>query len=125
MTDMRPLRVESADLPDMMHGFAERFRQETSISLDLFIEEEDLRIPNRICREIFQIYKESLQNIKKHAKASHVVVKLGHDDARALLVIDDNGEGFSFTGRYSSDELDHCVWAPFLLRNGRAMWAER
>ncbi len=29
VTDMRPLRVQSADLVDLMRGFAERFRNES------------------------------------------------------------------------------------------------
>ena len=28
VTDLRPLRVQSADLVDLMRGFAERFRNE-------------------------------------------------------------------------------------------------
>jgi signal transduction histidine kinase len=116
VTDLRPLRIESADLPDMMLGLAQRFRQETGIALDVFIEDQDLRIPTRVCREIFQIYKESLQNIKKHARAGHVVVKLDHDETRALLVIDDNGEGFDFSGKYTGDELDNLRLGPISIK---------
>jgi two-component system sensor histidine kinase DegS len=116
VTDLRPLRIESADLPDMILGLAQRFRQETGIALDVFIEDQDLRIPTRVCREIFQIYKESLQNIKKHAKAGHVVVKLEHDETRALLVIDDNGEGFNFSGKYTGDELDTLRLGPISIK---------
>ena len=108
--------AESFDLPDMMLGLAQRFRQETGIALDVFIEDQDLRIPTRVCREIFQIYKESLQNIKKHAKAGHVVVKLDHDETRALLVIDDNGEGFDFSGKYTGDELDNLRLGPISIK---------
>ena len=75
VTDLRPLRVQSADLVDLMRGFAERYRNESTIALDLLIDSTQLRAPDRVCREIFQIYREALNNIKKHAKASHVVVK--------------------------------------------------
>ena len=67
--------------------------------MDLFIEDRSLTLPDRICRELFQIYRESLNNVKKHAQASHVVVKLGQDEAKVSLVVDDNGRGFSFSGR--------------------------
>ncbi|MGB7436171.1 MAG: histidine kinase, partial [Candidatus Acidiferrum sp.] len=95
VTDLRPLRVQSADLVDLMRGFAERFRNESALALDLLVDSVDLQAPDRVCREIFQIYREALNNIKKHAKASHVVVKLSQDDSRLSLVVDDNGEGFS------------------------------
>jgi signal transduction histidine kinase len=69
-----------------------------------------------VCREIFQIYREALNNIKKHAKASHVVVKLTQDDSHLSLVVDDNGEGFSFAGRFTGDELDRLRLGPISIK---------
>ena len=116
VTEMRPLRVESADMKELMYGFAERFRTEYGLAVDLFIEARDLRLPDRICRELFQIYRESLHNVKKHANASHVVVKLDHDEAKVFLVVDDNGRGFSFSGRYTSEELDRLRLGPISIK---------
>jgi signal transduction histidine kinase len=116
VTDLRPLRVQSADLVDLMRGFGERFRNESAMPLDLLIDSADLHAPDRVCREIFQIYREALNNIKKHAKASHVVVKLSQDDSRLVLVVDDNGEGFSFAGRFTGDELDRLRLGPISIK---------
>ena len=116
VTDLRPLRVQSADLVDLMRGFAERFRNESGLALDLLVDSVDLHAPDRVCREIFQIYREALNNIKKHAKASHVVVKLTQDDSRLALVVDDNGEGFSFAGRFTGDELDRLRLGPISIK---------
>jgi signal transduction histidine kinase len=116
VTDLRPLRVQSADLVDLMRGFAERFRNESMLALDLLVDSAELHAPDRVCREIFQIYREALNNIKKHAKASHVVVKLTQDDSRLSLVVDDNGEGFSFAGRFTGDELDRLRLGPISIK---------
>jgi signal transduction histidine kinase len=116
VTDLRPLRVQSADLVDLMRGFAERYRNESALALDLLIDSAELQAPDRVCREIFQIYREALNNIKKHAKASHVVVKLSQDDSRLVLVVDDNGEGFSFAGRFTGDELDRLRLGPISIK---------
>jgi signal transduction histidine kinase len=116
VTDLRPLRVESADMRELMFGFAERFRNESGLALDLFIEDRNLRLPDRVCRELFQIYRESLNNIKKHANASHVVVKLGQDETKVSLVVDDNGRGFSFSGRFTSEELDRLRLGPISIK---------
>ena len=116
VTDMRPLRVESADMRELMLGFAERFRSEYGLAVDLFIEDRDLHLPDRICRELFQIYREALHNVKKHATASHVVVKLEQDEAKVALVVDDNGQGFSFSGRYTSEELDRLRLGPISIK---------
>jgi signal transduction histidine kinase len=114
--DLRPLRLESADLREMMYGFAERYHNESGLVVDLFLEENDLRASDRICREVFQIYRESLNNIKKHAHASHVVVKLWQDDTKVSLVVDDNGQGFSFSGRFGSEELDRLRLGPISIK---------
>lgn len=116
VTDLRPVRVQSADLVDLMRGFAERFRNESRLALDLLVDSAELRAPDRVCREIFQIYREALNNIKKHAKATHVVVKLSQDDSRLLLVVDDNGEGFSFAGKFTGDELDRLRLGPISIK---------
>jgi signal transduction histidine kinase len=116
VTDLRPVRVQSADLVDLMRGFAERFRNESSLALDLLVDSAELRASDRVCRELFQIYREALNNIKKHAKATHVVVKLSQDDSRLLLVVDDNGEGFSFAGKFTGDELDRLRLGPISIK---------
>jgi signal transduction histidine kinase len=116
VTDLRPLRVQSADLVDLMRGFAERFRTETGVPLDLLADSTELHVPDRICRELFQIYREALHNVKKHAKASHVVVKLWQDEGRVTLVVDDNGQGFSFAGRFTSDELERLRLGPISIK---------
>ena len=116
VTDLRPLRVQSADLVDLMRGFAERYRNESTIALDVLIDSAEIHAPDRVCREIFQIYREALNNIKKHAKASHVVVKLSQDDSALVLVVDDNGEGFSFAGRFTGDELDRLRLGPISIK---------
>lgn len=114
--DMRPLRVQSADLVDLMHGFAERFRNEARIALDLLVDSAQLDAPDRVCREVFQIYREALHNIKKHARATHVVVKLWQQDEKLSLVVDDNGQGFSFAGRFTSEELDRLRLGPISIK---------
>jgi signal transduction histidine kinase len=116
VTDLRPIRVQSADLLDLMRGFAERFRNDSTLALDLLINSGDFQAPDRVCREVFQIYREALNNIKKHASASHVVVKLWQDDSRLVLVVDDNGEGFSFAGRFTGDELDRLRLGPISIK---------
>jgi signal transduction histidine kinase len=101
---------------DMMMGFAERFRNESSIQVELIVDTPEMQAPDQVCREIFQIYREALNNIKKHARASHVVVKLTQSDSRVTLVVDDDGEGFSFAGRFSGDELDRLRLGPISIK---------
>jgi signal transduction histidine kinase len=116
VTDLRPLRVGRADLLDLMQGYSERFRNEAKVEVGLIVDALDLRISDRVCRELFQIYREALNNVKKHAHSSHVVVKLWQDEAKVSLVIDDNGQGFSFIGRFTSEELDRLRIGPISIK---------
>ena len=116
VTDMRPVAVESADLVELMQGFAERFRNESGLALDLLLDADDLRAPDKICRDLFQIYREALHNVKKHAHATHVVVKLWQDEAQVTLMVDDNGQGFSFSGRYGGEELERLRLGPISIK---------
>jgi signal transduction histidine kinase len=114
--DLRPLRVARADMIDLIRGYCERFRQESKIEVDCLLEELDLRASDRVCRELFQICREALNNVKKHAQATHVVIKLWQDEASVHLVIDDNGQGFSFAGRFSSEELNRLRIGPISIK---------
>jgi signal transduction histidine kinase len=116
VNDLRPLHVASADLIDMMRSYGERFRSEAGIPLELLTEAIGAAVSDRICRELFQIYREALHNIKKHAKATHVVIKLWQDEAKVCLMVDDNGKGFSFAGQFSSDELDRLRLGPISIK---------
>lgn len=116
VTDLRPLRVGRADLMDLMRGYSERFRNEAKVDIDVITDALDLRISDRVCRELFQIYREALNNVKKHAHSSHVVVKLWQDEVKVSLVVDDNGQGFSFVGRFTSEELDRLRIGPISIK---------
>lgn len=116
VNDMRPVRVGSADLHEMMRNFCDRFRSESKIATELLMESIGAEASDRLCRELFQIYREALHNIKKHAGATHVVVKLWQDEAKVCLMVDDNGKGFSFAGRFTSDELDRLRLGPISIK---------
>ena len=45
--------------------------------------------------QIFRIMQEALTNARKHSKAHHVQVKFEAEDGRVLVIIRDNGHGFS------------------------------
>jgi signal transduction histidine kinase len=50
---------------------------------------------------LFRIILESLNNVRRHAKASHVVTAVEFDDDRIILAVCDNGQGFAMPARIS------------------------
>jgi len=116
VSDLKPIHVESEDFMDLVRDMAERYARETGIAVDVLGEPPARELPVQICRELFQIVREGLNNIKKHSGASHVVVKLREEENRISLVVDDNGRGFSFAGRLSSEELDQLRLGPISIK---------
>jgi signal transduction histidine kinase len=55
------------------------------------IKEEDLN--KKLQRTIFRIVQEQLNNILKHAKATHATINLSRQENQVILLISDNGEG--------------------------------
>lgn len=52
-------------------------------------------------RDLYLVFKEALNNIFKHAQASHVEIELEAQDNKVLLRITDNGKGFD-VNRYDN-----------------------
>jgi signal transduction histidine kinase len=46
-------------------------------------------------RNVFLIFKESLNNIVRHSQASEVLIEIAYDSGTFVLQIHDNGQGFS------------------------------
>jgi signal transduction histidine kinase len=82
------------DLADAIDVYIENFQRESGLVVKLMLEPDELVLPRRISNEIYQIIHEGLTNVKKHAAARKVTIKLNRDDGNATLVISDDGRGF-------------------------------
>jgi signal transduction histidine kinase len=47
-----------------------------------------------------------LHNVRKHAGARHVLVRLRLEEEQLRLVVDDDGRGFPFAGTYTQRALE-------------------
>jgi len=83
------------NLAEAIKGYIQNFERENALTVKLTIEPEELVLPRRIGNEIYQIIHEGLTNVKKHAAAHQVSIKLFRDESNANLVISDDGCGFS------------------------------
>lgn len=63
------------------------------LQADLRVEEER-RLPIEIESDLYWIAQEALNNVRKHAEASHVIVHLHFTDTTVLLEVVDDGIGF-------------------------------
>lgn len=58
-------------------------------------ENEDISLSSNLRREVFLIFKESINNIVKHSRATEVEIEFTIADKYLTLVIKDNGRGFN------------------------------
>jgi signal transduction histidine kinase len=116
MQQMKSLDVDSRRLLGFLGDTVERFQRETGITARFLTSVEDLKMPQPVCREIARIVQEALVNVRKHSKASQVLVRLNSVKERWQLIVEDDGAGFSFAGRLTHEELDSQGKGPVVIR---------
>jgi signal transduction histidine kinase len=116
MQQMKTLDVDSRRLLGLLTDTVERFQRETGITARFLSELDEFEMPQQVCREIARIVQEALVNVRKHSRAKQVLVRLGSQDGRWKLVVEDDGSGFPFSGRLSQEELDAIGKGPLVIK---------
>ncbi|HVO60431.1 MAG TPA: histidine kinase [Terriglobales bacterium] len=116
MQEMKSIEVDAQKLPAFLNDTVERFQRETGIRTSFNTDDALTGMEQRVCREITRIVQEGLVNVRKHSQAQHVTVELKAKPGAWLLVIEDDGRGFGFSGRLSQAELDEARKGPVVLK---------
>lgn len=125
MQNLRPVEVDPRGLPAYLRDTVEKFHRETGIEARFVSEPLDVSLSPGVCREFARILREALVNVRKHAVARNVVVRFGRENGAYILVVDDDGCGFPFSGSWSRDELEANRRGPAVIRERvRAIGAE-
>jgi signal transduction histidine kinase len=113
---VRPLDLDPRQLLSSLADMVAMFRCETGIVARFVSDSEDVPLPPRVCREIGRIVQEALFNVRKHSGARQVLVRFVAEPGLTKLVIEDDGQGFEFSGRLSLAELDTAHWGPKVIK---------
>jgi signal transduction histidine kinase len=116
MQQMKAIDVDSQRLIGVLRDTVERFQRETGISARFVTDLEQLDMPQRVCREILRIVQEGLVNVRKHSGARHALVRLGQAGQNWNLVLEDDGKGFPFVGRYNQQQMDEVGKGPMIIK---------
>ena len=117
MQALRPVELDSSDqLPDVLAGLVERFRRDTGISARFISTGVSASLSPAKAIEMVRIVQEALVNVRKHSNARNVLVRLGNGSGGCRLVIEDDGRGFEFAGRFSAVELDERHTGPAIIK---------
>ena len=101
--ELRPAALDDLGLPEATDAFLEEWSRHYSIPADLHLTGfGEVRLDSEIETHLYRIMQESLNNIAKHALATHVNVLLKRTNKGVTLIVEDNGKGFDPLKRSSN-----------------------
>ena len=92
LVELRPNSLVQIPLPDLLRQLCESLIGRARLPIQ-FSAEGQAKIPADVQIALYRITQEALNNIVKHAKATHVIVTLQLSESVRLAIID-NGSGF-------------------------------
>jgi signal transduction histidine kinase len=92
--DLRPASLDLG-LSRAIHQLVEEYSSRNGMKVDFVcagVDELELDSDTKI--NLYRLIQESLNNVKKHARATRVTVRLVASFPKIILRVEDNGEGF-------------------------------
>lgn len=112
---MRPVDVEGS-LNATLRRVVEQFQKDSGIPAT-FVSAEFLEPAEpEVSLELLQIVREALYNVQKHSSATRVAVSIAKSENTLEILVEDNGNGFPFSGRYTLDELELLRLGPMSIK---------
>ena len=106
--ELRPTTLDDLGLIPALHSFAKAFSKQHGLRIDLAVSAsiEELEMGKRTV--LYRVTQEALTNVAKHARATHVEVRIRRGRGAVTLCIADNGKSFRvdpFAYRQNSKRL--------------------
>ena len=102
---MQPAEVNSSNLQSAIRETVEHFERDSGITVTLVCGDLSI-LEEGAAGEFLQIVRETLNNARKHSKASQVSIVIEPLEDGIDMIVEDDGSGFPFSGMYSLDELE-------------------
>jgi signal transduction histidine kinase len=112
----RPLDLGSKSFVDYVTALVAEFEQDTGIAVHFIWDCGNVSPPPSGAGELVRIIQEALLNIRKHSGAHNVTIGFGLTRGNLRFWIDDDGQGFDFSGRLNMIELESTSQGPFVIR---------
>lgn len=93
---LRPGILDDLGLVPAIRWLVDQLNRDGITQAKVFVEGSQRSLNQEVNNHLFRITQEALNNIRRHAKATEVNVKLVFSDEVINLLIQDNGEGFLF-----------------------------
>ncbi len=92
--DLRPMILDDLGLVAALKRYLADFQQQYGIAAEFVLLGQDRRLPVSVEVTLFRIVQECLSNVRKHAQAKSVLVKVEIVPERVNLLVRDDGKGF-------------------------------
>ncbi len=103
--DLRPMSLDDLGLIPTVQRFIANYMDETEQNVELHVFGEPITLAPIVELASFRIIQEALNNVRKHADAKNVHVKLEFMKECIKFVISDDGKGFD-KGNVKSQDID-------------------
>jgi PAS domain S-box-containing protein len=98
--DLRP-RQFGGSLPDALAELAREFRQNALIEVLESVPDLEVDVAKEPATAAYHIVHEALSNVRKHAEATRVSLRVSMQERHVLIEVMDNGRGFDMTPEMS------------------------
>jgi signal transduction histidine kinase len=93
-SDLRPPLLEELGLPRSLEILANRIGREERLRVRVDVSGTPRPLLPEFELGLYRLAQESLSNVRRHARASSVSVRLAYEPDRVMLVVTDDGAGF-------------------------------
>jgi signal transduction histidine kinase len=91
---LRPKILDDLGLSAALHWLCRSVSDSAGVAIDIDCDEDSEQAQGDAATLVFRLAQEALNNVAKHARAEHVLVKVSVHDGRLHLLIADDGRGF-------------------------------
>lgn len=111
--DLGPAGLDQISLVQTVREHCEEFSAKNAVKVDCFatgIDDSKLDFDTKVT--LYRLVQEGLNNVKKHADASHATIRLVGSFPNIILCIEDDGQGFDVQNRLAAavDERRMGLW---------------
>jgi len=94
VSDLRPSLLDDMGLVSAVRWYTQQFSERTSVRAEFESLGTKRRLPTQVETVLFRIAQEALNNVGRHARATHASVKLEFGADAVTLTVADDGAGF-------------------------------
>ena len=93
--DLRPMTLDDLGLVPTLRRYAQEFGDKHGLEINLMLQGLETRLPSHYEVTIFRFIQEALNNVQRHANASHVRIIIESDESRIQIAVEDDGSVFA------------------------------